>query len=31
MNWLFWLVILIIVGFGIWWIMDWHDKFPDGE
>ncbi len=31
MSWLFWIIILIVVGFAIWWIMDWHDKFPDGE
>ncbi len=31
MNWMFWIVIAVVVGFAIWWIMDWHDKFPDGE
>ena len=31
MNWLFWIVIAVVVGFAIWWIIDWHDKFPDGE
>lgn len=28
---LFWLLIAIIVAFAIYWLMDWHDKFPDGE
>jgi len=28
---LFWIIIAIIVGLAIWWIMDWHDKHPDGE
>jgi hypothetical protein len=31
MNWMFWIVIAVVVGFAIWWIIDWHDKFPDGE
>jgi len=28
---LFWLIICVVVGYAVWWIMDWHDKFPDGE
>ncbi len=31
MSWLFWIVIAVVIGFAIWWIMDWHDRFPDGE
>lgn len=31
MTWMFWIVIAVVVGGAIWWIMDWHDKFPDGE
>lgn len=31
MNLLFWILIAVVVGLGIWWIMDWHDKHPDGE
>jgi hypothetical protein len=31
MNWLFWIIIAAVVGFAIWWIMDWQDKHPDGE
>ncbi len=31
MTLLFWLIIAAVVGWVIWWIMDWHDKFPDGE
>jgi len=31
MNWMFWIIIAVVVGFAIWWIIDWHDKFPDGE
>ncbi len=28
---LFWIIIAVIIGLAIWWIMDWHDKHPDGE
>ena len=31
MSWMFWIVIAVVVGYAVWWIMDWHDKFPDGE
>ena len=31
MNILFWLIICAVIGYAIWWVMDWHDKFPDGE
>lgn len=31
MSYLFWLVIAGIAGYAIFWIMDWHDKYPDGE
>jgi len=25
------LITVAVVGWAIWFIMDWHDKFPDGE
>ncbi len=28
---LFWLIVVAVVGYAVWWIMDWHDKFPDGD
>ena len=28
---LLWILVAVIVGFAVWWIMDWHDKYPDGE
>lgn len=31
MSYLFWLVILGLVGGAIYWIMDWKKQFPDGE
>ena len=27
----FWTFIAFLVAVAIYWIMDWHDKFPDGE
>jgi len=27
----FWFFIGLIVGLGIYWIMDWKKKFPDGD
>ena len=26
-----WTIVGVLVSAAIWWIMDWHDKFPDGE
>jgi hypothetical protein len=31
MNILIGLIAVAVIGWAIWWIMDWHDKFPDGE
>lgn len=31
MSWFIWSIIAAVVGYAVWWIMDWHDKFPDGE
>jgi hypothetical protein len=31
MNYIVWIILGLIAGFGIYWIMDWHDKHPDGE
>jgi len=31
MSWLIWIIVAAVVSWIIWWIMDWHDKFPDGE
>jgi len=28
---LFWMFIALVVGWAIWWLMDWHDKHEDGE
>jgi hypothetical protein len=25
------LIAVAVVGWAIWFIMDWHDKHPDGE
>lgn len=31
MTYLFWIVVLGLVGGAIYWIMDWKKQFPDGE
>ena len=31
MKYVFWITIGAIVAAAIWWLMDWHDKHPDGE
>jgi hypothetical protein len=31
MNLIFWLIIMAIGGLVIWFLIDWHDHFPDGE
>ena len=31
MGYLFWIFLGLVGGAAIWWILDWHDKFPDGE
>ncbi len=31
MKYLLWTVIVFIVGYAIYWIMDWQSKHEDGE
>ena len=31
MSKLFWIFIAVIICAAIYWLMDWHDKHPDGE
>ena len=31
MIYLLYIILGLIVGFGIYWIMDWEQKHPDGE
>jgi hypothetical protein len=26
-----WIFIAVVFTAAIWWLMDWHDKHPDGE
>lgn len=31
MTKIFWISIAVVIGIAIYWLIDWHDKFPDGE
>lgn len=31
MMYLFWIIVGLAVAYVIYWLMDWHDKFPDGD
>lgn len=31
MSYIFWLVIAGIFSGAVYWLIDWHDKHPDGE
>jgi fluoride ion exporter CrcB/FEX len=31
MNYLLWIIVGALGAVAIYWLMDWHDKFPDGE
>lgn len=31
MNYILWTIVLVLGCIAVYWLIDWHDKFPDGE
>ncbi len=31
MTYLFWILMVVVVGGAIYWIMDWKKNFPNGD
>lgn len=31
MSYIVWIILGVTIGYGIFWLLDWKKRFPDGE